>query len=159
MRLLSEYGKSSYHYPLHLFNERCFDASLLCSGCSEGHLIAEHYSGKTYQLTCNHPQHVRTIYAYKTPGGCKRVYLQQSTDAVAHRGDGFEYWDGSRKRFMSNKMWNEIGSRVTTHEGQELGGKAGRNYMNRHSKQCLGKDLSGQWNRPNLKYSLPKVKS
>jgi len=38
--------------------------------------------------------------------------------------------------------WGEIRSRVTTHEGELLSGKKGRDYARKYSKKYLGRDLS-----------------
>ena len=38
--------------------------------------------------------------------------------------------------------WGEIRSRVTTHEGEILTGRKGRDYMRKYSKKYLGRDLS-----------------
>jgi len=40
--------------------------------------------------------------------------------------------------------WGEIRSRVTTHEGELLHGRKGRDYMRKYSKKYLGRDLSQQ---------------
>ena len=37
--------------------------------------------------------------------------------------------------------WNDIRSRVTTHEGEVLHGEKGRRYQRDWSKKMLGKDL------------------
>ena len=37
--------------------------------------------------------------------------------------------------------WNDIRTRVRTHEGELLSGKAGERYQARYAKQYLGKDL------------------
>lgn len=37
--------------------------------------------------------------------------------------------------------WNEIQSRVTTHEGEVLSGSKGESYQRNYSKQYLGRDL------------------
>lgn len=38
--------------------------------------------------------------------------------------------------------WKDIQSRVTTHEGELLSGKKGREYQEKYSKKYLGRDLS-----------------
>jgi hypothetical protein len=38
--------------------------------------------------------------------------------------------------------WQDIQSRVTTHEGEFLSGRAGREYQEKWSKKMLGKDLT-----------------
>lgn len=40
--------------------------------------------------------------------------------------------------------WNEIRSRVTTHEGELLSGTKGKEYQRRWSKKYLGKDLGSR---------------
>jgi len=39
--------------------------------------------------------------------------------------------------------WNEIRSRVRTHEGELLSGTKARSYVEKFGKRYLGKDLSG----------------
>lgn len=46
------------------------------------------------------------------------------------------------KRDQRAAHWDEIKSRVTTHEGEILSGKKGRDYMAKYSKKYLGRDLS-----------------
>ena len=50
------------------------------------------------------------------------------------------------KKEQRTAHWNEIQSRVTTHEGELLSGNKGRDYQQRWSKKMLGKDL----NRPSV---------
>lgn len=42
---------------------------------------------------------------------------------------------------MRASHWNDIRTRVRTHEGELLSGKAGERYQARYAKQYLGKDL------------------
>lgn len=63
---------------------------------------------------------------------------------------GIDYHDGGRTKNISKAMLKEIQSGVRTHEGQYLSGQAGRDYMNKHSKEKLGKDLSGSYNETRL---------
>ena len=46
------------------------------------------------------------------------------------------------KREQRAAHWQEIKSRVTTHEGELLSGKKGRDYARKYSKKYLGRDLS-----------------
>ena len=46
------------------------------------------------------------------------------------------------KREKRALHWGEISSRVTTHEGELLNGKKGRDYARKYSKKYLGRDLS-----------------
>lgn len=48
------------------------------------------------------------------------------------------------KREQRAAHWNEIQSRVKTHEGELLSGDKGRSYQHKYSKSMLGRDL----NRP-----------
>ena len=50
------------------------------------------------------------------------------------------YISGGKKEQRA-AHWNEIASRVTTHEGETLSGSKGREYQNKWSKKMLGKDL------------------
>ena len=49
---------------------------------------------------------------------------------------------GSSKVEKRKLHWQEIKSRVTTHEGESLSGKKGREYQQKYSKKYLGTDLS-----------------
>ena len=49
---------------------------------------------------------------------------------------------GTSKSDTRVAHWKDIQSRVTTHDGQFLSGKAGREYQQKWSKKLLGKDLS-----------------
>lgn len=49
---------------------------------------------------------------------------------------------GKSKKDQRVSHWEEIRSRVTTHEGEFLSGKAGREYTSKWSKKMLGQDLS-----------------
>lgn len=60
-------------------------------------------------------------------------------------GDGVVYWDGAQEKHISNGLLRHIKSNVTTHEGETLRGKKGRDYMDKHSKKNLGKDLAGSY--------------
>ena len=46
------------------------------------------------------------------------------------------------KREQRAAHWQEIKSRVTTHEGELLSGQKGREYARKYSKKYLGRDLS-----------------
>lgn len=60
-------------------------------------------------------------------------------------GTGIVYFDGQRERKISSAHLEDIRSRVTTHEGEMLTGKSAQKYMDRHSKECLEKDLAGSY--------------
>ena len=49
---------------------------------------------------------------------------------------------GRSKVELRKLHWQEIKSRVTTHEGEPLSGKKGEEYKQKWSKQYLGRDLS-----------------
>lgn len=51
---------------------------------------------------------------------------------------------GRSKRDQRALHWNEIKSRVKTHEGELLSGNKGRDYQQKWSKKYLGRDLSKQ---------------
>ncbi len=48
--------------------------------------------------------------------------------------------------------WQEIATRVTTHEGEFLYGEAGRKYQQKYSKKHLGKDLAKPINYNQVSY-------
>lgn len=55
---------------------------------------------------------------------------------------------GGGKTIRINKaIMQKVQSRVKTHEGQTLNGKSARDYMDKHSKKQLGKDLSGVYKK------------
>ena len=49
---------------------------------------------------------------------------------------------GTSKTDKRLAHWEDIKSRVTTHEGEFLTGLKGREYQQKYSKQMLGRDLS-----------------
>lgn len=61
-----------------------------------------------------------------------------------------EYFDGNRKREITNAHLKDIRTRVTTHEGETLHGSAGKHYMDKYSKKYLGKDLNGSYQKNNI---------
>lgn len=65
---------------------------------------------------------------------------------------------GGSKDDQRSKHWTDIKSRVTTHEGQFLTGKAGREYQKKYSRQYLGRDLSAptNFNAPDYQKELNK---
>lgn len=67
---------------------------------------------------------------------------------------------GASKTDSRIKHWRDITSRVTTHDGQFLQGKAGKDYQKRWSKQMLGKDLSRpvDFQAPSFQKELAKTK-
>lgn len=48
---------------------------------------------------------------------------------------------GKSKRDLRLAHWQDIASRVTTHEGEVLSGEKGRDYQKKYSRKYLGKDL------------------
>ena len=48
--------------------------------------------------------------------------------------------------------WEEIRSRVTTHEGEILAGQKGKDYQKKYSKQYLGKELGQPINYNQVSY-------
>lgn len=75
--------------------------------------------------------------------------LQEAEDMMSKSDASFNI--GSSGKAARINHWQEIQSRVTTHDGQLLSGTAGRNYQKKWSKKMLGKDLS----KP-VDYSAPK---
>jgi len=73
-----------------------------------------------------------------------------------HSGEGLNYYDGGKENFISKTQLKEIRSQVVTHEGETLTGQAGRNYMDNHSKQNLGKDLSNSYKNETIEGYVPK---
>lgn len=65
------------------------------------------------------------------------------------RGD-IQYNDGGGTKYISKAKLKHIKSHVTTHEGEHLSGQRARKYMDNHSKNYLGKDLSGSYNRDTI---------
>ena len=61
------------------------------------------------------------------------------------------YIVGSKKE-QRMAYWNEIKSRVTTHEGEMLSGQKGRDYQKKYSVKYLGKDLSKPINYNEVSY-------
>ncbi len=49
----------------------------------------------------------------------------------------------SGKNSQRAAYWNDIKSRVTTHEGEILSGDKGRKYQEKYSEKMLGRDISG----------------
>lgn len=60
-------------------------------------------------------------------------------------GGGVIFHDGNKEVFMTKARLEHARSQVTTHEGEHLQGKQAQHYMDTHSKQYLGKDLSGSY--------------
>lgn len=60
-------------------------------------------------------------------------------------GTGIYYKAGDKVAKISHAHLKDIRSRVTTHEGEVLGGKKGREYMDKYSEKYLGKNLSGSY--------------
>lgn len=67
---------------------------------------------------------------------------------------------GKSKKGQRVAYWNEIKSRVTTHEGELLSGEKGREYQKKYSKRYLGRDLSRPVNYNKVSYlqELEKTK-
>jgi hypothetical protein len=74
--------------------------------------------------------------------------------------EGASFNIGGGKKENRIKHWGEIKSRVTTHDGQLLSGKAGREYQQKWSKKMLGRDLSkpANFNAPDYQRELAKTK-
>ena len=49
---------------------------------------------------------------------------------------------GKSKKELRALHWNEIKTRVTTHEGELLSGKKGKEYQQKWSKKYIGRDLT-----------------
>lgn len=64
------------------------------------------------------------------------------------------------KRDQRIAYWNEIKSRVTTHEGELLSGSKGKEYQKKYSKKYLGKDMSKpvDYNQVSYLQELAKTK-
>lgn len=56
------------------------------------------------------------------------------------------------KKELRQAHWNFIRTRVTTHEGEFLYGKKGKEYQKKYSKRYLGKDLSKPINYNQVSY-------
>ena len=67
---------------------------------------------------------------------------------------------GKSKKDQRIAHWQEIRSRVTTHEGELLSGKKGREYQQKYSVKHLGKDLSTptDFSKPEYQKELNKTK-
>lgn len=67
---------------------------------------------------------------------------------------------GKSKIEQRKLHWQEIRSRVTTHEGEFLNGNKGREYQKKWSKQYLGRDISRPVNfdYPSYQKELAKTK-
>lgn len=65
---------------------------------------------------------------------------------------------GKSKKEQRVMHWQEIKTRVTTHEGETLRGQKGKDYKERYSKQYLGSDLSKptDFSRPEYQKELNK---
>lgn len=72
----------------------------------------------------------------------------------------FSFSIGSGSKQSRLEHWKDIKSRVTTHEGQVLSGKAGRDYQIKHSKKMLGTDMSRpvDFSAPQYQKELMKTK-
>lgn len=71
------------------------------------------------------------------------TYMQKQVSQEV--GDGIIFHDGGREVFITSARLEHIRSHVTTHEGEELRGKAAQKYMDRYSEKYLGKDLAGSY--------------
>lgn len=76
-----------------------------------------------------------------------------------NEGKGFLTIGGSKKDIRMSH-WRDIESRITTHEGELLSGKAGKDYQKKYSRQYLGRDLSKPTNysTPSFQKELAKTR-
>lgn len=66
---------------------------------------------------------------------------------------------GKSKVDQRKSHWNEIRSRVTTHEGEFLHGKKGREYISKYGQKYLGINPSpANYDRPEYQKELSKTK-
>jgi hypothetical protein len=54
---------------------------------------------------------------------------------------------GGKSIFIRKDVLQRVQSRVKTHEGEILQDRKGREYMDKFSKEKLGKDLSGMYKK------------
>ena len=83
--------------------------------------------------------------------------LQEAEAAIPTPSVSFNI--GVSKKDARIAHWRDIQSRVTTHDGQFLKGKSGRDYQKKYSKKMLGKDLSQptNYNTPSFQKELTKT--
>ena len=67
---------------------------------------------------------------------------------------------GRSKVELRKLHWQEIKSRVTTHEGEFLSGSKGEKYKRDYSQKYLGRDLSrpANFDRPEYQKELSRTK-
>jgi hypothetical protein len=87
-------------------------------------------------------------HPHKDPGRvffCARKDDMPYTNVSQNTGDGILMWDGNKEVHISQNKLEALRSAVVTHEGENLTGEKARKYMDRYSKECLGRDLSGSY--------------
>lgn len=67
---------------------------------------------------------------------------------------------GKSKQELRKLHWQEIKSRVITHEGESLSGKKGREYQIKYGEKYLGRDLSRppDFSKPEYQKELGKTR-
>lgn len=108
-------------------------------------LLCPQCGSKTGNLAIMHP-----IY------GPTRCQQEVDADNISYTEEAVAIGMGKKEKRMAH--WDEIRSRVTTHEGEFLSGKAGREYQKKWSKQMLGTDLSrpANYSHPSYQKELNK---
>lgn len=126
---------------------------VLCKSCydlgKEYLMKGTRWGNSWYLFSCTNPNHIYSLWYFWNGKRLVRSDPKISKSSVS-AGDGVEYHDGQRKRFISNKHLRNIRSRVTSHEGETLHGKEGEKYQDRYSKKLLGKDLGGVYKKENV---------
>lgn len=117
-------------------------------------------SKETMTTYCLFHKNEHDHYEWKNYGSdwvCKDA-LDEMEASIPEPEFSFSIGTSSKSSRMSH--WKEIKSRVTTHEGQILSGKEGREYQQKYSKRMLGADLSRpvDFSAPDFQKELAKTK-
>lgn len=86
------------------------------------------------------------------------TFCRESLIEIERPGDEpFSIGGGKKEQRLAH--WQDIKSRVKTHEGQFLTGEAGREYQQKFSSKYLGKDLGQKtnFNAPEYQKELAKT--
>lgn len=88
------------------------------------------------------------------------TFCREAIDVFTHPVDDSPFLLGGDKKSNRVKHWEEIKSRIKTHDGEMLTGKAGREYQQKYSKRYLGRDLSQptNFNTPEYQKELAKTR-
>lgn len=70
------------------------------------------------------------------------TYCREALAAFEDSADDEPFHIGIQRTDARIDHWGKIKSRVTTHEGEIIDGKKGRDYQIKYSKKYLGRDMA-----------------